>query len=236
MARYSRALDAKPGKGGITADGIAAITDSVADVPDLLAEIERLREHATNDVEFRASVIDALLDALGITDDTTPEDARQILDGCSCDGEEGTLHLVWHLGQKVERLTRWKAEAMVVMDGLQELGEALGMPLGARITGPDALAEVRRLRDLTDQDALTREAIRLAAGSGSSIETIVAAFKEMRDNEWMRRALQHRARAEAAEAALARVRTIAVEMQDLQRRRSTRLAGRRMIDAIGIEP
>lgn len=118
MARYSRALDAKPGKGAITADGIAAITDSVADVPDLLAE--------------------------------------------------------------VEQLTRWKTEALPVMDGLQELGRALGLPLGTRITGPDALAEVRRLRDLTDQDALTREAIRVAAGSGSSIETIVAAFKEDR--------------------------------------------------------
>ena len=44
MARYSRALDAKPSKGEITADGIAAITDSVSDIPQLLAEIERLRE------------------------------------------------------------------------------------------------------------------------------------------------------------------------------------------------
>lgn len=151
MARYSRALDAKPGKGAITADGIAAITDSVADVPDLLAE--------------------------------------------------------------VEQLTRWKTEALPVMDGLQELGRALGLPLGTRITGPDALAEVRRLRDLTDQDALTREAIRVAAGSGSSIETIVAAFKEMRDNEWMRRALQHRARAEAAEALLDRLLALVSDWQ-----------------------
>lgn len=41
-ARYSAALDAKPGKGPYTERGIAALTDSVCDVPDLLAEIERL--------------------------------------------------------------------------------------------------------------------------------------------------------------------------------------------------
>jgi len=41
-ARYSRALDAKPSKGDYTPAGIAAITDSVADIPDLLAEVERL--------------------------------------------------------------------------------------------------------------------------------------------------------------------------------------------------
>lgn len=37
--RYRRALDAKPSKGDISPDGIAAITDSVADVPDLIAEL-----------------------------------------------------------------------------------------------------------------------------------------------------------------------------------------------------
>jgi len=41
-ARYSRALDAKPSKGEWEPDGIAAITDSVADIPDLLAEIQRV--------------------------------------------------------------------------------------------------------------------------------------------------------------------------------------------------
>lgn len=47
MARYSKALDAKPGKGPISEAGIAAITDSVCDVPELLAEVERLREQNT---------------------------------------------------------------------------------------------------------------------------------------------------------------------------------------------
>lgn len=45
---------------------------------------------------------------------------------------------------EVERLSRWKGEALPVMDGLQELGRALGLPPGARITGPMALAEVQQ--------------------------------------------------------------------------------------------
>jgi hypothetical protein len=43
-ARYSRALDAKPGKGPYREKGITALTDSVCDVPDLLAEIDRLNQ------------------------------------------------------------------------------------------------------------------------------------------------------------------------------------------------
>jgi len=42
--RYHRALDAKKGKGDMDADGIAAITDSVCDVPELLAEVRSLRD------------------------------------------------------------------------------------------------------------------------------------------------------------------------------------------------
>jgi hypothetical protein len=38
-ARYSRALDAKPGKGPIPPEGIDAIIDSVCDVPVLVAEV-----------------------------------------------------------------------------------------------------------------------------------------------------------------------------------------------------
>lgn len=47
-ARYSKALDAKPGKGDISAEGIAAITDSVCDIPDLIRE---LRRRAARDAE-----------------------------------------------------------------------------------------------------------------------------------------------------------------------------------------
>lgn len=47
--------------------------------------------------------------------------------------------------EEVERLRAWKASAMEVMSGLQELGEAVGAPLGASITTA-AIAEAMRLR------------------------------------------------------------------------------------------
>lgn len=46
---------------------------------------------------------------------------------------------------EVDRLSHWKAEALPVIDGLQELGAELGIRLGGRITGPDALAAVKAL-------------------------------------------------------------------------------------------
>lgn len=58
---------------------------------------------------------------------------------CGALDEQGLL-------DEIERLTRWQAEAMTVMDGLQDLGEALGLPLGERVTGPAALAAVERLK------------------------------------------------------------------------------------------
>ena len=82
--RYQKALDAKPSKGDYTPEGIDAIVDSVCDVPDLLAE--------------------------------------------------------------VDRLTRWKAEALPVMTGLQELGKALGLTLGESITGASAVDAAHALR------------------------------------------------------------------------------------------
>ncbi|MCR1785332.1 hypothetical protein KVF89_22520 [Nocardioides carbamazepini] len=71
---------------------------------------------------------------------------------------------------EVEQLRRWKAEATTLFDGMQDLGRALGIPLGVLITGPkaveaagalraraeaaeSALAAVRALADLWDQKA-----------------------------------------------------------------------------------
>lgn len=69
-------------------------------------------------------------------DDNTPEQARE-----------------------VEDLRRWKAEAMEVMSGLQEVGKALGVRLGERIT---ARATIDRALDLrNERDAAVAEAERL---------------------------------------------------------------------------
>ena len=40
---------------------------------------------------------------------------------------------------EIESLTRWKAEALPVLTGLQKLGKALGLPLGEQITGAKAV-------------------------------------------------------------------------------------------------
>ena len=70
--------------------------------------------------------------------------------------DPGTV--LW-LIREVERLTRWKSEALPVLDGLQELGKALGLPLGERITGPAALAAVEALKlRATDAEANARQA------------------------------------------------------------------------------
>ena len=47
---------------------------------------------------------------------------------------------------EVERLARWKSEALPVMDGLQELGRSLGLILGDSITGPKAHAAAEALK------------------------------------------------------------------------------------------
>ena len=63
------------------------------------------------------------------------------------------------LVSEVERLERWKAEALEVMSGLRELGKALGLGLGVQITGPAALAEVARLT--AERDALAAQVARV---------------------------------------------------------------------------
>lgn len=49
------------------------------------------------------------------------------------------------LTSEVEALRRWKAEASALFDGMQDLGRALGIPLGVVVTGPDAVAAARAL-------------------------------------------------------------------------------------------
>lgn len=53
-----------------------------------------------------------------------------------------------------DELRRWKTEALPVLAGLQELGKALGLPLGSRIAGQEALAAVERLT--REMDELSR--------------------------------------------------------------------------------
>ena len=45
-----------------------------------------------------------------------------------------------------DRLQVWKDEASPILMGLQDLGRALGLPLGASITGPMAVAAASAMR------------------------------------------------------------------------------------------
>lgn len=55
------------------------------------------------------------------------------------------------LRAEVERLARWKAEALPVLSGLQDLGSALGVPLGQSITGPESVQRARDMVAALDQ-------------------------------------------------------------------------------------
>ena len=68
-----------------------------------------------------------------------------------------------------ERLRRWKDEALPVLDGLQELGQALGIPLGSRITGQEALAAVERLTRERDE---ARDEVERLRAIESGIEAV----------------------------------------------------------------
>lgn len=104
-----------------------------------------------------------------------PEDGGGILGGWSEDGDMYATRataayiaaadpatVLW-LIREVKRLTRWKSEALPVMDGLQELGTALGLPLGERITGPAAVAAAERLAARAERAEAELASIRAAA-------------------------------------------------------------------------
>lgn len=74
--------------------------------------------------------------------------------------------------REIERLHAWKQEALVVMDGLQELGRALDLPLGSLVTGERALAEVKRLREL----------LREVAGAGVTFDDARVGYVEVQIN------------------------------------------------------
>lgn len=111
---------------------------------ELLAENERLTTAVQQCAdtlahhECEAAEIQRLtdeLDRLRLSDDYMPEGVDIVM-AKLCDHK-----------RRAEEAEQWKAEALPVINGLQELGAALGIPLGKRITGPDALAAVKALTE-----------------------------------------------------------------------------------------
>lgn len=60
--------------------------------------------------------------------------------------EAATPEDVPWLVKQVERLEAWKTEALPVMEGLQQLGDALGLRIGEQITGTAGLDAALALR------------------------------------------------------------------------------------------
>ena len=79
-----------------------------------------------------------------MTTDDVRADAREWLDNAPTLAE-GRRHTVTLLAE-VDKLQRWKDEALPVIFGLQDLGRALDIPLGHSITGPEAAEKARTLR------------------------------------------------------------------------------------------
>lgn len=65
------------------------------------------------------------------------------------------------LADEVERLRKWKAEAIEVMDGLQEVGNALGVSPGKRITARETVDKALDLA--AERDAAIKRAERAEA-------------------------------------------------------------------------
>lgn len=73
------------------------------------------------------------------------------------------------LTAEIAALTRWKDEALPVIDGLQELGRALDLPLGVRITGPAALEAVRKLIERAENAEALAESVSTEADAAHRI-------------------------------------------------------------------
>lgn len=66
---------------------------------------------------------------------------------------------------ELERLRKWKAEALEVMRGLEDVGHALGVELGERITGRTTVDRALDLRNERDRAVATVAAVRALAES-----------------------------------------------------------------------
>jgi hypothetical protein len=98
------------------------------------------------------------------------------------------------LADRLAAAEQWKAEALPVMAGLQDLGRALDLPLGASITGPQAAEAATALREgkaaaERERDALA-EVVRDAAletylpeGAEIVVQTLIQRAQQVRDAE-----------------------------------------------------
>ena len=104
-----------------------------------------------------------------------------------------SAHVCREAAKERDELRRWKTEALPVLDGLQELGKALGLPLGSRIAGQEALAAVERLTRERDDDRRVadiavdqkRRLLRERDEARAEVERLRAGIEALAD-EWQR--------------------------------------------------
>lgn len=85
--------------------------------------------------------------------------------------------------RELEKLRAWKAEALQVMAGIQEIGRALGLPPGVEIHGEHALAAIEKLKA---QKVQLTEMLRLVLVNSdplppSGVEVHLQAMKLLRE-------------------------------------------------------
>ena len=88
---------------------------------------------------------------IGVTREIATDYDPDVFSSRNCSKADAELYAnapTWlaDLLAEVDRLSRWKAEALPVMTGLQELGKALGLTLGESITSPSAVDAAHALR------------------------------------------------------------------------------------------
>ena len=131
-------------------ESFLAEPDPTVEIAELLAEVDEAQAEAHNaqaDYDRRGERLWRLAALAGWTPDEADNDAT------------AELYIKNRLAE-VRLLARWKNEALPVIAGLQELGAALGIPLGKHITGPDALEAVKALTARAEAAEQTNQRVR----------------------------------------------------------------------------
>ncbi|MCF8610019.1 hypothetical protein L5G28_07570 [Gordonia sp. HY285] len=169
---------------------------------DITREARELLDGTTAG-EWRASLLDGVQyedgsssyrgGAYPVDHGSAPIFLTNSIDKRDADFIASSPRLVRELLAENEQLQQWKAEAGRVMAELQELGQALGLPLGSRITGTEAAAKVRKLLAKNERLAARcdhfADAIEDDGNAWDDSQAWAAWFAAERD-EWQRRAYE----------------------------------------------
>ena len=135
-------------------------------------DVETIPETGESRVVVRSNTGDPMLDVSVAPHGVRAEDAKFI-----AYAPEDIRALI----AEVKRLEAWKREAVMVMDGLQGLGEALRLPLGEQVTGRTALEKVKELIKSRDAWASHMMGIAVTRQKLEAVEALLDEVKAVRD-------------------------------------------------------